>query len=102
MLDIESGVSGDQTPLLGQRGKLSERYMTVYRYGLKSGVRSPLTPLGAGALRLLAVSSLPWPHRLSWHFARRPQLPRVLPGGQLWGGSRPTPKSHPMCNFLEG
>jgi hypothetical protein len=51
MLDIESGVSGEQTPLLGQRGKLSERDdMTVYRYGLKSGVCSPLTPLGTGSV----------------------------------------------------
>jgi hypothetical protein len=93
MLDIESGVSGEQTPLLGQRGKLSERDdMTVYRYGLKSGVCSPLTPLGTGRSAASPVLIV----------LCRPQLPRVLPGGQVWGGWRPTPKSHPMCKFLEG
>jgi hypothetical protein len=40
MLDIESGVSGDQTPLLGQRGKLSKRddhdslYVWAEKWGL--------------------------------------------------------------------
>jgi hypothetical protein len=58
MLDIESGVSGEQTPLLGQpRETVRRGDMTVYKYGLKSGVCSPLTPLADGALRLLAVSS---------------------------------------------
>jgi hypothetical protein len=94
MLGIESGVSGEQTPLLGQRGKLSERDdMTVYRYGLKSGVCSSLTPLGTGR----SVGSLAYLDRTlrATTFAgpsRRSAL----------GGSGPTPKSHPMCNFLQG
>ena len=84
MLDIESGVSGDQTPLLGQRGKLSERDdMTVYRYGLKSGVCSPLTPLGTGcSVCSLLVRSHGRTACLGCTLKGRPQLLRVLPEGQ--------------------